>query len=142
MNKELMQGPDLTNHLIGILTRFREEFVAFSADIEAMFFQIRIPESQRQFHQFLWWRDGDYTKPPVTYEMNAHLQGSTSSPSCSQFALKLTASADDKEFGVKAANTLRKIFTLMICSSLLKVLNLLSLSFPMYLVCVILEVFI
>ena len=110
MNKELMQGPDLTNHLLGVLIRFREEFVAFSADIESMFFQIRIPSEQRRFHQFLWWRDGDFTKPPVRYEMNAHLQGSTSSPSCSNFALKLTASDGEKEFGTKAADTLRRNF--------------------------------
>ncbi|XP_066913533.1 uncharacterized protein [Clytia hemisphaerica] len=110
MNKELMQGPDLANHLIGVLMRFRQEHVAFTADIESMFFQIKIPESQRRFHQFLWWRDGDYSKPPVTYEMNAHLQGSTSSPSCSNFALKRTASAGEIEFGSKAADTLRKNF--------------------------------
>ncbi|XP_066928731.1 uncharacterized protein [Clytia hemisphaerica] len=110
MNKELMQGPDLTNHLIGVLIRFRQEFVAFTADIEAMFFQIYIPESQRRFHQFLWWRDGDFSKDPVCYEMNTHLQGSTSSPSCSNFALKQTASAGENEFGVQAANTLRKNF--------------------------------
>ncbi|XP_066918134.1 uncharacterized protein [Clytia hemisphaerica] len=110
MNKELMQGPDLANHLIGVLMRFRQENVAFTADIESMFFQIKIPESQRRFHQFLWWRDGDYSKPPVTYEMNAHLQGSTSSPSCSNFALKRTASAGEIEFGSKAADTLRKNF--------------------------------
>ncbi|XP_066932171.1 uncharacterized protein [Clytia hemisphaerica] len=110
MNKELVQGPDLANHLIGVLMRFRQEHVAFTADIESMFFQIKIPESQRRFHQFLWWRDGDYSKPPVTYEMNAHLQGSTSSPSCSNFALKRTASAGEIEFGSKAADTLRKNF--------------------------------
>eukprot|EP00111_Clytia_hemisphaerica_P010539 TCONS_00030765-protein len=74
MNKELMQGPDLANHLIGVLMRFRQEQVAFTADIESMFFQIKIPGSQRRFHQFLWWRDGDYSKPPVTYEMNTHLK--------------------------------------------------------------------
>ena len=110
INKELMHGPDLANHLIGVLMRFRQEHVAFTADIEAMFYQIKIPEGQRRFHQFLWWRDGDYSKPPATYEMNAHLQGSTSSPSCSNFALKRTASAGESEFGAKAAETLRKNF--------------------------------
>ena len=110
MNHELMQGPDLTNHLLGVLFRFRQEFVAFSGDIESMFFQIRIPAEQRRFHQFLWWRDGDFSKPPVRFEMNAHLQGSTSSPSCSNFALKLTASAGEKKFGSEAAETLRKNF--------------------------------
>ena len=37
LNEQLLQGPDLTNSLIGVLTRFRQEPVAFMADIEAMF---------------------------------------------------------------------------------------------------------
>ena len=107
MNKELIQGPDLTNHLLGVLIRFRQELVAFSADIESMFYQIKIPEHQRRFHQFLWWRDGDYSKPPIFYEMNTHLQGSTSSPSCSNFALKQTAFDGKNDFSAVAT----EIFT-------------------------------
>ena len=34
LNEQLLQGPDLTNSLIGVLTRFRQEPVAFMADIE------------------------------------------------------------------------------------------------------------
>ena len=37
--KHLLQGPDLTNKLVGVLSRFRHEPVAFTADIEAMFLQ-------------------------------------------------------------------------------------------------------
>lgn len=37
LNEELLQGPDLTNTLIGVLQRFREEPVAMMADIESMF---------------------------------------------------------------------------------------------------------
>ena len=40
-NGHLLQGPDLTSKLTGVLTRFREEKVAFMADIEKMFFQIK-----------------------------------------------------------------------------------------------------
>ena len=110
MNKELIQGPDLTNHLLGVLIRFRQEPVAFSADIESMFYQIKIPEHQRRFHQFLGWRDGDYSKPPIFYEMNTHLQGSTSSPSCSNFALKQTAFDGKNDFSAVATETLKKNF--------------------------------
>ena len=41
LNDVLLQGPNLTNALIGVLTRFRQEVYAFVGDIEAMFFQIR-----------------------------------------------------------------------------------------------------
>ena len=41
LNDQLLTGPDLTNSIIGVLMRFREEQVALSADIQCMFPQIR-----------------------------------------------------------------------------------------------------
>jgi len=40
LNDQLLQGPELTNSLVGVLTCFREEPVAFMADVEAMFYQV------------------------------------------------------------------------------------------------------
>ena len=37
LNDILIQGPDLTNSLVGVLTRFRQEDIALMADIEGMF---------------------------------------------------------------------------------------------------------
>lgn len=37
LNHELLQGPDLTNSLLGVLIRFRQHPIALMADIEAMF---------------------------------------------------------------------------------------------------------
>ena len=37
LNKEVLQGPDFTNNLVGVLLRFREEQVAVMGDIEGMF---------------------------------------------------------------------------------------------------------
>ena len=34
LNDQLLQGPDLTNTLVGVLTRFRQEQIAFMSDIE------------------------------------------------------------------------------------------------------------
>ena len=45
LNNQLLQGPDLTNSLVGVLTRFRQEPVAFMADIEAMFYQVPVQPS-------------------------------------------------------------------------------------------------
>ena len=44
LNSELMPGPDLTNQIIGVLIRFRQEPIAIIADIESMFYQGRVPE--------------------------------------------------------------------------------------------------
>ena len=40
LNGQLSQGPDLTNSLVGVLTRFRKGQVAIMADIESMFLQV------------------------------------------------------------------------------------------------------
>ena len=49
LNKYLLQGPDLTNKLIGVLIRFRQESVAFTTDIEAMFYQVKVTKEYRDF---------------------------------------------------------------------------------------------
>ena len=43
LNKHLLQCPDQLNSLIGVLTRFRKEEVAFTCDIEQMFQFLRYP---------------------------------------------------------------------------------------------------
>ena len=40
INKELIPGPDLANQVVGVLTRFRENKVAFMTDIEKIFSNI------------------------------------------------------------------------------------------------------
>ncbi|XP_068240252.1 uncharacterized protein [Palaemon carinicauda] len=46
LNDQLLQGPDLTNSLVGVLTRFREHKVAFTCDVESMFYQVKVPKHQ------------------------------------------------------------------------------------------------
>ena len=110
LNDKLLQGPDLTNRLVGVLTRFREEPIAFMGNIDAMFHQVRVPEGQRDFLRFLWWPDGDLTQDLEEYQMNVHLFGAVSSPSCSNFALKKAADDAEKIVGTEAADVLRKNF--------------------------------
>lgn len=54
LNDQLLQGPDLTNTLVGVLTRFRQEQVAFMSDIESMFYQVRVRPSDCNYLRFLW----------------------------------------------------------------------------------------
>ena len=42
LNDQLLQGPDLTISLVGVLTRFREESVALMYDVEAMFHEVKV----------------------------------------------------------------------------------------------------
>ena len=73
LNNQMISGPDLTNQLVGVLTRFREKPVAFIADAEAMFHQVKVPEDQRSLLRFLWWQNVDIRNPVEDHEMFLHL---------------------------------------------------------------------
>ena len=108
LNDHLLQGPDLSSKLTGVFTRFRKERVAFMADVEKMFFQVKVKKEDQNFFRFLWWPDGNLTQEPQEYCMIVHLFGAGSSPGCSNFALKRTAEDGEKEFGARAAETPKK----------------------------------
>ena len=91
LNSQLLQVPDLTNNLLGVLLRFREEPVAIAADIEAMFLQVKVPPEDSDALRFLWWENGDLNKTPSEYQMVRHIFGATDSPSSANYSLKRTA---------------------------------------------------
>ena len=86
LNDQLLQGPDMANSLVGVLARFRKEDVALMADIEAMFYRVLIPKSQRSFCRFFWWKDGDLDGKLEEYEMCAHVCGAVSSGAYTHYA--------------------------------------------------------
>lgn len=53
LNSSLLQGPDLTNPLVQILLRFRQGHFAFIGDIKSMFYQVGVPEKDRDYLRFL-----------------------------------------------------------------------------------------
>lgn len=69
LNKNLLQGPLLTNNLTGVLLRFWQEPVAVTCDIEGMFHQVHINAKHRDLPRFLWWEENDLSKDPVDYRM-------------------------------------------------------------------------
>ena len=100
----------MTNHLVGVLSRFREGEVAVMADIEKMFYQVRVPTEHHDYLRFLWWPNGDLSKDPIDHQMCVHLFGATSSPSCCNFALRKAAEDHQEEFDQDAARTLKRNF--------------------------------
>ena len=84
LNEKLLQGPYLTNTLVGTLLRFREEEIALMCDIDRMFYQVRV---RPEFTSFHWSNDGNPLSNVVEYKMMVHLFGATSSPSCANFCL-------------------------------------------------------
>jgi len=110
LNKVLMSGPDLTNSIVGVLLRFRQDKIAIMADIEKMFYQVHVPKEHQNYLRFLWWPEGDTAKQPVDYQMTVHLFGASSSPSCANFALRRTAYDNEAKFGTEAKMTLMRNF--------------------------------
>ena len=47
LNDQLVTGPDLLNSLVGVIMRFRLHAIAITADIETMFFQVRVIEQDQ-----------------------------------------------------------------------------------------------
>ena len=109
LNDKLLQGPDLTSNLLGVLTRFRQEKYAFMADIE-MFFQVRVRMEDQSFLRFLWWPNGDLEQKAEEYCMTVHLFGEVSSPACANYALQRTADDNENNYETEVANTLRRNF--------------------------------
>ena len=110
LNEELLQGPDLTNGLIEVLTRFRHEHIALISNVEAMYHQVRVPDEDSDLLRFLWWPQGDLSQPPREYKMVVHLFGAKSSPSCANYALRQTAEGGKDRSSPEAVTTVLEHF--------------------------------
>jgi hypothetical protein len=108
LNEQIYQGPDLGNNLIGVLLRFRMEEVAFMADIEAMFMQIKVTEDHQDMLRFVWWPNGDTTCSPEVYRMTRHLFGGIWSPSAANYAVKRVSEDYGSSYSLAANYTVKK----------------------------------
>ena len=84
-------------------------------DIEAKFHQVKVPKDQCSFLKFLRWDGSHPDKEIIDYEMKAHVFRGTSSPSCSNFALRRTAKDNEQQYGKEITQILEKSFMLTIC---------------------------
>ena len=109
LNEQLLQGPCLTNNLAGVLIRFREERVAFTADIEAMFHQSRVTPKDADALRFLWW-SSSIEDPPEEYQMLVHIFGATSSPCCANKSLRKTADDNKQKYDPNVIKTVHRNF--------------------------------
>ena len=105
LNDNLQQGPDLANNMVGVLLRFRQNPIAVVADIEKMFYQVRVGKHHSDLLRFFWIDENNKT---VEYRLLVHVFGATSSPSIANFALKHTIS--DYQTNSDVANTITNNF--------------------------------
>ena len=81
LNDCLHPGPALIGDLSTILTRFRLQRVAVTADIEKAFLQITLAPEDRDATRFFWLRNINQPDGPMdTYRFKSLLFGATSSP--------------------------------------------------------------
>ncbi|XP_078352443.1 uncharacterized protein LOC144637184 [Oculina patagonica] len=110
LNDVPLQGPDMTNTLIGVLTRFRQERIAIMADVESMFYQGRVRPDDSDVLRFSWWPGGNLESRPEEYQMRVHLFGAVSSASYANLALRKTAEVNLHEFDFEVINTVKRNF--------------------------------
>ncbi len=55
------------------------------SDIQAMFHQVKVMESDTDFLRFLWWPQGNVDNTPEEFRMTVHLFDAVSSPSIANF---------------------------------------------------------
>lgn len=110
LNSHLLQGPDLTNSLNGVLCRFRKEPIACTCDVEGMFHQVYVSPNHQNLLRFLWWADGNIDSKLTEFRMTVHLFRATSSPGCANFALKRTADDFKELFSSKPAKFVKEDF--------------------------------
>ena len=110
LNEHVLQGPDLTNSILGVLLRLRQENVAITAYVEAMFHQVQVDEEDVSALRFLWFADDDLGKEPEERQMMVHIFVGIWSPSCATFALQKTAEDNKTHFKGSIISTVKKNF--------------------------------
>lgn len=99
LNKVLMTGPDLTNSLIGILLRFRQDRYAVIADIEQMFYQFYVKKEHRDLLRFFWYKNNNPDLPLIEYRMCVHVFGNAPSPAIATYGLRKTVENCENTYG-------------------------------------------
>ena len=99
LNNSLLVGPDLLQNLLFVLMRFREHKYAICADIEGMFMQVCLLESDQRSLRFF-----------VAGGPHIHIFGAKDSPTCANYALRRTAVDNQDRYSDAAHAVLNNFF--------------------------------
>ena len=95
LNSILLTGPDLLCDLTGIIMQFREDQIAFSADIEAMFMQVFVTPADQPYLRFPWKDDNQNI---IIYQFTRHIFGATDSPWFACYATRRCAKDNEDKY--------------------------------------------
>ena len=97
LNDYWAKGPDLLNNMVGVIIRFREEYICLSGDIKKMYHSVRICELDQHTHRFLW-RNMNSSVAPDTYAMQCVSFGDKPAGTIAQLALRKTAEMSTEKY--------------------------------------------
>ena len=99
--------PNLINDLVGVLIRYRQDYIAMASDIAKMYNTIKLSPLDQNTHRFLW-RNFDQRKPHDHYQLFAISFGDKPSSAISLVALQKTAELGKEKYP-EAAEVILKI---------------------------------
>ena len=103
LNLMLLKGPNYFTSLNGFLLRLGVKRFPVSADIENMFYQVKVPPVDRSALGFYWRTPGSDAFPEV-YQLTVNIFGAVCSPSICTFALRIKFHHDQKVIIVATAS--------------------------------------
>ena len=108
LNAQVLQGPDLTHKIVGVLLGFQP--VALMADVEPKYHQLKVHPDDVDTLRFLWYPDCDLTREPEEYHMAVHLFGGVRSACCFNYGLQRTPRDNSDNFDPEVARSVAKNF--------------------------------
>ena len=109
LNDMLHQGPCLLPNICHVILRWRQWRWAFISDITKMFFQIFIPDEDKDFVRYMW-RDFDSMREPDIFRMLNYLFGLKPSPFVVIYCVIKLAEKYDIEFSEAVALLKRQLY--------------------------------
>ena len=111
INDYLYDGPNDMNTMVGVLLRFRREYIPLVADIEKMYLMVKVcPDRERNALRVLWYENGDIDSEPITLRATVHVFGVKSSGFVARRALKQTGIDNKDSFDAKVVEVLEDSF--------------------------------
>ena len=110
LNAQVLQGPDLSNKVVGVLLRFCEEPVALMANVEAMNHQLKVDPDGVDALRFSWYSDCNLTREPEEYHMTVQLFGGVWSASCTNYGLQRAVKDNSGASDPEVARSVEKNF--------------------------------
>ena len=102
LNENLLSGIDFLNNLLNVITKFRTCNCAIIGDIDKMFHQVRVCESDIDALRFVW--RGKPEDELLDYAMLIHLFGKVDSPCIANWSIKKAAgnTSPDAKFAINS----------------------------------------